>query len=133
MLGLARTLDHDKTPYDIAFDGRHAHLLDILRPVVRRPVSALVLRDLEVLLHVLIRRNMVELDSFVLPRLEPLAEFDSATMWFPSSPEQRKASSMGVDIAMLTHLHQIELEVKFKWKEFFTYRISADGVRRVIR
>lgn len=89
------------------------------------------MRDLEVLLHGLIRRNMVNLNSFVLPRLEPLVEFDSATMWFPSSPEQRKASSMGVDIAMLTHLHQIELEVKFKW-ELITYRISADGVRRVI-
>lgn len=74
---------------------------------------------------------MVNLGSFLLPRLEPLVEFDSAAMWFPTSPEVPGARSMGVGIIMLTHLPQVELEVAFKWMQT-VYRVSAHGLRRVM-
>lgn len=107
-------------------------------PVVKRPVSKAILRDLEAKLHGLLRESFPKayLGPFVLPRLEPLVEFDSAVMWFPLHPERPKATR-GVEITMLTHppelthLPEVELEVKFKWEQF-KYRISADGVQRVI-
>jgi hypothetical protein len=91
-----------------------------------------VLRNLEAHLHGLIKQNVAKLDTFVLPRLEPLVEFDSAAMWFPSHPEVPN-SRTGMTITLLTHLHEIELEVEFKSSDMgLKYQVSVQGVQRIV-
>lgn len=91
----------------------------------------MVLRVLEVHLHRLIRKSIPNPDACVLPRLEPLVEFDSAAMWFPLHPEVlNDATRMGVMITLLTHLDETELEVELKWRKL-KYQISVQGVEPI--
>ncbi|KAK1826652.1 hypothetical protein QBC39DRAFT_396677, partial [Podospora conica] len=143
---LARTLHLSKesaahsTPRDIARDRGATHLLDILTPVIKRPVSAVVLRDLEELLHGLIRKSFADhhsahLDCFVLPSLEPLLEFRSAKMWFPLDPEESGPGprGIGVEIGMSAQFDELEVEICVGKvvRRTHKYRISMHGVQSV--
>ena len=146
--GFARTIQASRvsatnsTPYDIARDRGATHLLDVLTPRAKRPVSGLVLRDLKSLLHSLIRttfadHHSVHLDCFVLPPLEPLMEFLSAAMWFPLEPEDPSPGKrMGVLIKLDLDEQErsvldVEIHVGKVVRRLQRFRISMQGVQPI--
>ncbi|EXJ96338.1 hypothetical protein A1O1_01464 [Capronia coronata CBS 617.96] len=78
----------DLTALEIAIALEQDHLFDILAPVVRQPVPALVLDKLEMHFHGLIAEQIgsgrIRNHKIYLPPLEPLTELErNQCFWFP--------------------------------------------------
>jgi hypothetical protein len=98
------------TPYDVARYHGHAHLYDVLRPFIKRPVDPKALQVLQLKLHALIKQQfpLDLLKDFFLPELEVLTEFEHSSLWFPLNPESPDTQErLGVRIT----LNQDELVV----------------------
>jgi hypothetical protein len=86
--GAWRTLQNfrGERAVDVAQRRGHAHLLQLLEPVIKHPVPIGVLLKVQAIFHGVIRGRV---DEFVqqhqlrLPELETLLELDAAEMWFP--------------------------------------------------
>jgi hypothetical protein len=81
----ARTARRER-PVDLADARGHAHLLDLLRPVVRHPVAPDTLAALERLLRPLlaeVSRGLTENPAVRPPELEILTELPEGRLWFP--------------------------------------------------
>jgi hypothetical protein len=71
---------------DIAQHRGHGHLSGLLRPVIRHPVSAGLLADLQRHLHAVIHQRVHHLvtgERLRLPELDPLTELPDPEFWFP--------------------------------------------------
>lgn len=87
-LGAWRTVRNARglTPQDIAVERGHAHLAEVLTPVIRHPLEDALVKDLENQLHLLIRGRSAELVlawQLRLPRLGPLTELTEPKLIFP--------------------------------------------------
>ncbi|KAK7017728.1 hypothetical protein R3P38DRAFT_2985123 [Favolaschia claudopus] len=71
-----RTIETDETPLDIARKFQHAHLYDLLAPVIRHPIPAKTMLRLEAGLHEIIQSELSVLTEIVLPLI-----------WFPINEE----------------------------------------------
>ncbi|KPI40236.1 uncharacterized protein AB675_7581 [Cyphellophora attinorum] len=146
--GSNNTPEHS-TPLDVARDHKWEHLFEPLTPIIRRPVSAIVLWKLQQHLHDLIRTTFaprsgsslpedaekaddVHLECFHLPPLDVLTEFESSRLWFPLQPELKDTRE---GAAVHVFLERNELVAVMRWgrgdAERRTYRISTKGVQEI--
>lgn len=134
--GLARTLrptedsNTRSTPYEIARDHGHAHLYDLLCPVVRRPIDPRTLQELQNKLHTLIEEFFPSelLKNFLLPELEVLTEFEHSNLWFPLFPE---ATDIRGRTGVRIILERDALVAVLRHTVKRTYRVSKHMVREI--
>ena len=86
--GAWRTLQNSRgeRAVDVAQRRGHAHLFQLLEPVIKHRVPMGVLLKVQSNFHEVIRGRAAELvqqHQLRLPELEPLLELDTAEMWFP--------------------------------------------------
>jgi hypothetical protein len=86
--GAWRTLQNSRgeRAVDVAQRRGHAHLFQLLEPVIKHRVPMGVLLKVQSNFHEVIRGRVDELvqqHQLRLPELEPLFELDTAEMWFP--------------------------------------------------
>ncbi|CAJ58931.1 MULTISPECIES: ankyrin repeat domain-containing protein [Frankia] len=86
--GAWRTLrtTRGERPIDIAAARGHSHLADVLRPVVRHPLSVEVVVALERRLHPLLAEvsmGLTEQQRMRLPQVAVLTEISEGRLWFP--------------------------------------------------
>ena len=140
--GLSRTLQPSEssparsTPFDVALNQGSRHLLTLLNPVIRRPLSNVAITNLQRNLHGLIKSiftpqhfPQVHLECFVLPELEVLTEFETAGMWFPLEPELKDdRDGLGVEIQLDAHAEELKVKIRLGDAGSDEYTVSKEGI-----